>query len=348
MRHQSVDVLAASYRLQRLAAIADDVLPTLAAVTDASFAFFHDGASCGSAKVVTWPESDVVRRYHGDYVTDSPFESIKAQAAGWIVPITRRLSRRRLVRTAFYTDLLHPADLEHHVELRFDRARGGAPGAGIILCRSKRAGEFDDDALATVAALRPPLLAAFRRARELERALDRVHALEAILTIGDAQAIRLAVDADGGEVYLHPPAAKIDPLLLTILREPCHPLRVLARDVARGRPTPADVGATVQPLASSDGVLYTADVFLAPAHERRPLAIVSLAPRRVAPEAAWKLSPAEAAVLEQILAGRSNEDIGRHLFISPETVRTHCTRIYRKMGVRSRLEAAALARARDA
>jgi DNA-binding CsgD family transcriptional regulator len=343
LHRHSLDVAAASYRLQTLSAVTRDVLPTLAAITGASFAFVHHGPTCGGSRVFTWPTSDVVDRYIADYVPDCPFEPIKQRMTDSVLPITRFLTRRELSRTAFYTDLLRPNDLEHHVELRFDAATDEDPGTGIILCRGKRAGEFEDDDIATLTTLRPALLAAFHRASLLDTALDRAHALEAILALGGQGAIRLAVDADGNEVHLHPPATQIEPTALAILRTANHPLRILARDVARGRAMPAEAGVTLKLFTTADGTLYDADVALATASEGRPLAIVSLTPRK--PDTGWKLSPAETLVLREIVAGRSNEEIGKRLFISPETVRTHCTRIYRKMGVRSRLEAAALARA---
>ena len=41
--------------------------------------------------------------------------------------------------------------------------------------------------------------------------------------------------------------------------------------------------------------------------------------------------------------GLSNKDIGRSLFISDVTVKVHLRHIYRKLGVRTRLEAVARA-----
>jgi DNA-binding CsgD family transcriptional regulator len=48
------------------------------------------------------------------------------------------------------------------------------------------------------------------------------------------------------------------------------------------------------------------------------------------------LTSREAGVLELILKGKSNADIGKDLFISPHTVKNHITNIYGKLGVRSR------------
>jgi DNA-binding NarL/FixJ family response regulator len=48
-------------------------------------------------------------------------------------------------------------------------------------------------------------------------------------------------------------------------------------------------------------------------------------------------------VLRLLAEGLTNTDIGKRLFISPRTVEHHVARIYRKLDVRTRSEAAAYA-----
>jgi DNA-binding NarL/FixJ family response regulator len=50
------------------------------------------------------------------------------------------------------------------------------------------------------------------------------------------------------------------------------------------------------------------------------------------------LTPREADVLELLQNGRSNAEIAESLHVSVETVRTHASRVYRKLGVASRRE----------
>jgi DNA-binding NarL/FixJ family response regulator len=50
------------------------------------------------------------------------------------------------------------------------------------------------------------------------------------------------------------------------------------------------------------------------------------------------LTPREADVLELLQSGRSNAEIAHALHVSVETVRTHASRVYRKLGVASRRE----------
>jgi DNA-binding NarL/FixJ family response regulator len=56
------------------------------------------------------------------------------------------------------------------------------------------------------------------------------------------------------------------------------------------------------------------------------------------------LTPRERDVVAQLVDGRSNREIARHLFISEKTVSVHVSNVLAKLEVRSRAEAAALAR----
>ena len=56
------------------------------------------------------------------------------------------------------------------------------------------------------------------------------------------------------------------------------------------------------------------------------------------------LSERERDILAALVAGRSNSQIGAKLFISEKTVRNSLTRIFEKLGVRTRTQAAVLAR----
>jgi ATP/maltotriose-dependent transcriptional regulator MalT len=52
------------------------------------------------------------------------------------------------------------------------------------------------------------------------------------------------------------------------------------------------------------------------------------------------LTPRETEVLQLIASGASNPQIAGALFIAVDTVKRHCTHIYRKLGVSNRTQAA--------
>ena len=55
------------------------------------------------------------------------------------------------------------------------------------------------------------------------------------------------------------------------------------------------------------------------------------------------MTPRELEVLSAMSLGFSNAEIGRRLFVSEDTVKTHARRIYRKLGARDRAHAVACA-----
>jgi DNA-binding CsgD family transcriptional regulator len=58
--------------------------------------------------------------------------------------------------------------------------------------------------------------------------------------------------------------------------------------------------------------------------------------------AAIGLTPQEQAVVELVAGGLTNREAASHLFVSVKTVQYHLTRVYARLGVRSRSELAAL------
>lgn len=57
----------------------------------------------------------------------------------------------------------------------------------------------------------------------------------------------------------------------------------------------------------------------------------------------WNLRPREQAILQCLVAGRSNREIARELSLGEQTIKTHLRNLYRKLGARSRSEAVAIA-----
>jgi DNA-binding CsgD family transcriptional regulator len=56
-------------------------------------------------------------------------------------------------------------------------------------------------------------------------------------------------------------------------------------------------------------------------------------------QAALGISARELAVLQEVAAGRSNKEIARALAVSPNTVKTHLSRLFEKLGAKRRTDA---------
>jgi DNA-binding NarL/FixJ family response regulator len=62
---------------------------------------------------------------------------------------------------------------------------------------------------------------------------------------------------------------------------------------------------------------------------------------------AGRLSATEAGIVELVAAGLSNKEVARTLHLSPKTVEWNLSKVYRKLGVRSRTELVATRSAPD-
>ena len=85
------------------------------------------------------------------------------------------------------------------------------------------------------------------------------------------------------------------------------------------------------------------DALLSPSVTRGLIARFTQERREPRPPALDTLTSRELDVFRLIAAGLSNAEIGRELFISDTTVKTHVTRLLRKLGVRDRAQAIVLA-----
>jgi DNA-binding NarL/FixJ family response regulator len=96
---------------------------------------------------------------------------------------------------------------------------------------------------------------------------------------------------------------------------------------------PADLAGAIRTVAAGDEVLSpTVTRRLVEHYLRRP----GPTARR---EALADLSARELEVLRLLAGGRSNAEIGKELYISEATVKTHVTRVLGKLGARDRLQA---------
>jgi DNA-binding NarL/FixJ family response regulator len=85
------------------------------------------------------------------------------------------------------------------------------------------------------------------------------------------------------------------------------------------------------------------DALLSPSITRRVIAQFTRVHQQDAPKAVETLTSRELDVFRLITRGFSNAEIGRELFISDTTVKTHVTRLLQKLDLRDRAQAIVLA-----
>ena len=85
------------------------------------------------------------------------------------------------------------------------------------------------------------------------------------------------------------------------------------------------------------------DALLSPAVTKRVIRQFTRIPHSAPPKAFDELTARERDVFRLITNGLSNAEIGRELFISETTVKTHVTRVLQKLNLRDRVQAVVLA-----
>jgi len=84
------------------------------------------------------------------------------------------------------------------------------------------------------------------------------------------------------------------------------------------------------------------DALRSPAITKRVIKQFTRIPRAAPPKELDELTAREQDILLLIAGGLSNAEIGRQLYISETTVKTHVTHIFQKLGLRDRVQAVVL------
>jgi DNA-binding NarL/FixJ family response regulator len=96
-------------------------------------------------------------------------------------------------------------------------------------------------------------------------------------------------------------------------------------------------------LISAVRTVAEGEALLSPAVTKRVIRRFSQVHRQPVPPGVSELTARELEVFELITRGLSNAEVGRELFISDTTVKTHVTRLLQKLGLRDRAQAIVLA-----
>jgi DNA-binding NarL/FixJ family response regulator len=103
--------------------------------------------------------------------------------------------------------------------------------------------------------------------------------------------------------------------------------------------------ATAEELFEAVRVVAAGDALLSPRVTRRLITeFARLRPAPpLAPEALRELTPREAEILRLVAEGLSNAEIADRLVVSEETVKTHISHVFSKLGLRDRAQAVVVA-----
>lgn len=168
--------------------------------------------------------------------------------------------------------------------------------------------------------------------------------------MGLTQAVRTVLTAD--EVYQRVGAQPVDAVLADVCMVRPDPVKFTHRVMTLSPTTAVVLVGAVDPRTAAMAVAAGARGVIRGAADGEDLvvsltqAIMMVCPQRTVRQVprqrgASGLTQRELQVLRGMSQGKSNAEIGRDLFVSEDTVKTHARRLFRKLGARDRAHAVA-------
>ncbi|MCC6139892.1 MAG: helix-turn-helix transcriptional regulator [Nitrospira sp.] len=241
--------------------------------------------------------------------------------------------------TALHKEFYEPLDIPHIMGF----ALQSDPSRSITVAHHRNGQAFGEHTRSILNAVRPHILQGLKNALAVTRLHDQLAALDQAMEAGHCA--MLSVSADG-RIHLAAPHAHTllaqYGMALTGGADWLPPvLRAWLRRQISHPATADDVAPSITPLTVT-GKAGTLVIRLMP--KRSQYLLMLEEDRPLSPDLRHLgLSPRETEVLEWVVQGKTNPEIGTILSISHRTVQKHLERIYMRLGVENRHAAIGLA-----
>ncbi len=344
-------ILSSAAEAISLEEIGRDTLPLFERLIGSSRMLMYRSLE-GNAFVPVAGAQDCLPEYVAQFAAQDPLQNFLRSKNPVLLSATRCRAWREFRENRSLVQFYNRWDLSRLLHLRLTDAGHMQPGHAAIVCgRSARQPDFEEVDLRAAQAVLPALSAALRRSARVSSRLDSAAAVEALFERGPTRAV-LAFDLRGKLLWISSRAEKLLSPHLGAARKIPESLLLAVKQVAAlaGKgPQPAGTHPPYRlTLAQTSGNVLEGELYLEQSASGAPFVAADFGSDRVAPNLleiaqSRRLTPAETEVLSDLVRGCSDAEIAGHRFVSIATVRTHVTRVIQKLGVRSRLQAAALA-----
>jgi DNA-binding CsgD family transcriptional regulator len=342
------DIFVASCEAETLEDLGLQALPLLENLIGTSASLLYRCNEHRAALPVAGTLAESAREYYERYYFQDPAQ---VELRSFNFPILRSIhlrSRQAYFKSPTYREFQRPRDVHDFLHLRLLKSRHEEPGmVGMVLARSHRQAAFGNGEEGLLRRILPLFSAAGRRSERMEERRRLQSCLEAILR-RDFRA-EVAFDLGGSFLWASPRAEgllgldqggkKALPEALTLA---ARRLGALLRKRGGVEIPPSELR-----IAQKEAGELRIDLRLARADAGHfvlaEIECPGLSPRLEEVARRFELTGAEKGILALVSLGLSDREIGRRLFISRPTVRSHLGRILDKMGVHSRVQAALLA-----
>jgi DNA-binding CsgD family transcriptional regulator len=338
-------ILRASYEASTLHDLGEQILPLFDRLFDASLSILYQ---CNDREELmgVGGAMEAHRGYAERYFSSDPMRHAIRRMSRKILHAPRCPEWKEFLKRPVYLDHAKHYGVENYILLRLTEAMPFDLGmVGLLIARTRKQPDFTEQDGFILARLLPSLEALVRRSARTEKLLTGRSVMEGIADLDPRP--KIAFDVRGSLLWASERAEKLADLkrggksgALEVLSQAARRLGALT-----GKEAVSTLPLPVVAIPGQKADPIRVELRLAQTRVGEPFVLAEIEVPDISPQLAetatrFHLTAAETNVLDLLAQGLSDQKIGRRLFISLPTVRTHVGSILSKLGVHSRVQAA--------
>jgi DNA-binding CsgD family transcriptional regulator len=341
------DILRTTFEASTLKDLSGGILPLFEKLFNTSVSILYQ---CNDRRelIGIGGATEVHRIYAERYFSSDPMRNAIQRLNRKILVASHCPEWKVMLKRPIYLEHAKHCGVDDYLLLRLTEAMPFNQGmVGLLLARTLRQPRFGEQEYLTAARLMPALEALVRRDARVQELVERHSILEGMIEADPRP--RIAFDIRGKLIWASERAQTLmgfksqgTQCIPEVLFAAVRRLGALAGKNASSSPIPYVC------IKGQKGEPMNVGLRLARSRTGEPFVLAELELTDISPRVAemalrFGLTAAETHVLGLLAQGLPDQKICGRLFVSLATVRTHVARIYSKLGVNSRVQAALLA-----